>query len=186
MLLSGVGDGTPFQYSCLENPTDRGAWRAAVHGVAQSQTRLKWLSSSSSVTEKGNFNLIHTHFVCCVALNCFSCVRPTLCNPMDYRLPGSSVHGILQERILEWVPMPSSRGSSPPRDWTHFLSVSFGRWVPFYQHHLMACRIGWLRSLWFLSRGESQRQERGKVSCLVTQLVQSRTGIINQVHTLSV
>ena len=37
---------------------------------------------------------------------------PTLCNPMDYSLPGSSVHGILQARILEWVAMCSSRGSS--------------------------------------------------------------------------
>ena len=41
-----------------------------------------------------------------------------LCNPMDCSPPGSSVHGILQERILEWVAMSSSRGSSPPRDWT--------------------------------------------------------------------
>ena len=40
--------GTPLQCSCLENPRDRGAWWAAVHGVAQSQTRLKQLSSSSS------------------------------------------------------------------------------------------------------------------------------------------
>ena len=36
----------------------------------------------------------------------------TLCDPMDYSPPGSSVHGILQARILEWVAMPSSRGSS--------------------------------------------------------------------------
>ena len=35
----------------------------------------------------------------------------TLCNPMDYSPPGSSVHGILQARILEWVAVPSSRGS---------------------------------------------------------------------------
>ena len=37
---------------------------------------------------------------------------PTLCDPMDYSLPGSSVHGILQARILKWVAVPSSRGSS--------------------------------------------------------------------------
>ena len=37
---SGGGNGTPLQYSCLENPMDRGAWWAAVHGVARSQTRL--------------------------------------------------------------------------------------------------------------------------------------------------
>ena len=44
----GEGNGNPLQYSCLENPRDGGAWWAAVYGVTQSQTRLKWLSSSSS------------------------------------------------------------------------------------------------------------------------------------------
>ena len=44
----GEGYGNPLQCSCLENPRDRGAWWAAVYGVAQSQTRFKWLSSSSS------------------------------------------------------------------------------------------------------------------------------------------
>ena len=48
----------------------------------------------------------------------------TLCNPMDCSLPASSVHGILQARILEWVAMPSSRGSSWPRDQTHVSCVS--------------------------------------------------------------
>ena len=38
---NGEGNGNPLQYSCLENPVDRGAWWAAVHGVTQSQTRLK-------------------------------------------------------------------------------------------------------------------------------------------------
>ena len=45
----GEGNGNPLQYSCLENPVDRGTWWAAVHRVTQSQTRLKQLSSSSSV-----------------------------------------------------------------------------------------------------------------------------------------
>ena len=40
ILLQGEGNGTPLQYSCLENPMDRGAWWAAVHGVAKSRTRL--------------------------------------------------------------------------------------------------------------------------------------------------
>ena len=43
----GEGNGNPLQCSCLENPRERGAWWAAVYGVAQSRTRLKWLSSSS-------------------------------------------------------------------------------------------------------------------------------------------
>ena len=46
----GEGNGNPLQYSCLENPMDRGAWWAAVHWVTQSRTGLKWLSSSSSMT----------------------------------------------------------------------------------------------------------------------------------------
>ena len=44
----GEGNGNPLQCSCLENPRDGEAWWAAVYGVAQSRTRLKWLSSSSS------------------------------------------------------------------------------------------------------------------------------------------
>ena len=39
-ISSGEGNGNPLQYSCLENPTDRGAWQAAVHGVAKSWTQL--------------------------------------------------------------------------------------------------------------------------------------------------
>ena len=50
----GEGNGHPLQCSCLENPRDRGAWWAAIYGVAQSQTRLKWPSSSSSRDTKGN------------------------------------------------------------------------------------------------------------------------------------
>ena len=42
----GEGNGNPLQYSCLENPRDGGAWWAAIYRVAQSRTRLKWLSSS--------------------------------------------------------------------------------------------------------------------------------------------
>ena len=53
-------------------------------------------------------------WVCAQSLQ--SCL--TLCDPMACNLPNSSVHGILQARILEWVAMPSSRGSSPPRNWT--------------------------------------------------------------------
>ena len=45
MVRTGEGDGTPLQYSCLENPMDGGAWWAAVHGVAKSWTRLSDLLS---------------------------------------------------------------------------------------------------------------------------------------------
>ena len=49
----GEGNGNPLQCSCLENPRDGEAWWAAVYGVAQSRTRLKWLRSSSSKPYKG-------------------------------------------------------------------------------------------------------------------------------------
>ena len=54
--------------------------------------------------------------LCVCAKSLQSCL--TLCNPMDCSPPGSSVHGILQARILEWVAIPSSTGSSQLRDQT--------------------------------------------------------------------
>ena len=56
-------------------------------------------------------------------LSYFSCV-PTLCKSMDCSLPGSSVHGILQARIMEWVAMPSSKVSSQPGDQTQVSYIS--------------------------------------------------------------
>ena len=73
---------------------------AAPRHVGSSQTRDRTRVSCTGVC------------ACC----CFSQVR--LCSPMDCNLPGPSVHGILQARILEWVAIPSSRGFSPPRDGT--------------------------------------------------------------------
>ena len=71
----------------------------------------------NSVVQQSN-SVIHTHththrekLKMKAAQSCL-----TLCDPMDCRLPGSSVHGILQARILEWVVVPISRGSSLPRD----------------------------------------------------------------------
>ena len=49
---------------------------------------------------------------------------PTLCYCVDCSQPGSSVHGILQARILEWVAISFSRGSSPPRDWTQVSRIA--------------------------------------------------------------
>ena len=65
----GEGNGNPLQYSCLENPRDRGALWAAVYGVAQSRTRLKRLSSSSSsITDSAltfwSFLIIQVELLC--------------------------------------------------------------------------------------------------------------------------
>ena len=62
---------------------------------------------------------------CLVAKSCL-----TLCHPMDCSPPGYSIHGISQARILEWVAISFSKGSSWPRDWT-FISC-IGRQVPYH------------------------------------------------------
>ena len=54
-------------------------------------------------------------------LSAQSCL--TLCNSVDCNPPGSSVHGIFQARILEWIAVLSSRGSSLPRNWTHISCI---------------------------------------------------------------
>ena len=78
----------------------------------------------------------------------------TLCDPMDYSLPGSSVHGILQARILEWVAMTSSRGlpdpgiepRSPILQVDSLLSESPGKpWIFFWLENL-GIRIAWFYS----------------------------------------
>ena len=74
-------------------------------------------------------------FCVCVCWVTKSC--PTLCDPMDCSPPGSSDHGTFQARVLTWVDISSSRGSSWPRDWTHVSCIScIGRWIVYQLHHL--------------------------------------------------
>ena len=80
-----------------------------------------WIRNSSSDGEWAG--VLASSFSQCVLVT-QSC--PTLCNPVDCSPPGSSVHGILQARILEWVAIPFSRGSSQPRDWTGISCIADG------------------------------------------------------------
>ena len=74
---------------------------------------------------------LHTAPACLHAKLLQSCL--SLCDPMDHSPPGSSVHGILQARTLEWVAISSSRGSSQPRFQTHVSYVScIGRWILYH------------------------------------------------------
>ena len=71
----GEGNGNPLQCSSLENPRDRGAWWAAVYGVAQSRTQLKWRSSSSSwITEKAREFQKNIYFCFIDYAKAFDCV----------------------------------------------------------------------------------------------------------------
>ena len=102
----GGGHGNPLQYSCLENPTDRGAWWATVHGVAKSQTHLKWLSrhaqekdhhvSGSTLTEKPSVSTIwnkinNNHNSCPILLcerKCTGLTGSQRCDPQARKILG--------------------------------------------------------------------------------------------------
>ena len=115
--------GNPLQYSCLENPMDRGAWQSTVHRVTKSQTPWSYLAcrcaswgSIKYINQVKGHNVKSLQWKLGLGIWSLSCL--TLCDPMDYSLPGSSVHGIFQARVLEWIAISFSRGSSRPRDRT--------------------------------------------------------------------
>ena len=66
----------------------------------------------------------------------------TLCNPMDCSLQGSSIHGIFQARVLEWVVISFSRGSSRPRDWTQVSCIC--RWILYHWDTREAPKINYM------------------------------------------
>ena len=89
---------------------------------------ILWWGKCRCIWESVNFvSLIKMWMRMHVAQSC-----PTLCDPVDCSLPGFSVHGILQARILEWVTISFSRGSSQPRDWTQVSCIGgrcFNLWA---------------------------------------------------------
>ena len=134
ITLSGEGDGTPLQYSCLESPMDGGAWWAAVHGVAMSWT---WLSnftfSSLSCIEEGNGN----------PLQC-SCLE----SPRDGGAWWAAVFGVTQSRTR--LKRLSSSSSNHSFLWhslplisreTHSLGLPPSSWVDPSQASLLTSPI---------------------------------------------
>ena len=113
IILTVVEDGAVQNQGCCpralpryERPTGTSLQKASFHPIGR-----KFYPLLSSIL----------HVLCLVAQSC-----PTLCNSTDCGLPGSSVHGILQARILQWVAMSFSRGSSQPRDGTQVSCIAGG------------------------------------------------------------
>ena len=114
--------------SCLTlcNPVNCSRPGFSVHHYLPefAQTHVHWVSHAIAMS------LIPNNAVC---LCCVASVMSDSWDPLDYSPPGSSVHGTHQERILEWNAIPSSRGSSQPRDWTRVSYIScIGRGVLYH------------------------------------------------------
>ena len=115
------------------------------------ELRFQWWEAFwSSLVGLNSPNILHPiplPSVCAELLQ--SC--PTLCDSTDCSLPGCSVHGILQARTLEWVAMPSSRGSSQSRDRIYLSPVSgTGRQILCHWHHLGSPPLPYAYSIYLL------------------------------------
>ena len=132
--LQGVRAGAPLVARFLHCSS---AWPVTHQGSNTSlflkEACLANLPAHPSQIHKGNNRIqksVRPTVLCLVAQSCL-----TLCDPMDCSPPGSSVHGIIQARILEWVAVSSSRGPPQPRDQTHVSCVSCnGRHIFFFYH----------------------------------------------------
>ena len=104
----GEGNGNPLQYSCLENPMEGGAWKATVHGVAKSRTRLSDFTFTFQALPKNAYHIytLYTH------MSRFSCLKTTYIieNSTYYDVPndlGDSVDGRHSSNITDNHPHPS-------------------------------------------------------------------------------
>ena len=142
--VCGEGNGSPLQYSCLENPVDSGAWWAVVHGVAQSRTWLKQLSMHACIGE-GNGNPLQ-----------YFCLE----NPRDIGAWWAAISEVAQSRTrLKWLSSSSSNciwgsekeGTAGWRDtigkveWIFFFSFIFISWRLITLQYCGFCRtLTWI------------------------------------------
>ena len=117
---SGGGSENPLEYPCLENPADRGAWWAAVHGVAQSRTQLKWLSMHACFGE-GNGSQLQ-----------YSCLE----NPRDRGAWWAVIYGVAQS----WTWLKRLSSSSSCNYGGHVRKQDFHGWLVTTSLHVYMLR----------------------------------------------
>ena len=100
------GNGNPLRYSCLENPMDRGTWKATVHRVAQSQTQLKLISTHTHCSGGNYYSLwellLNSHWIlACLgeSMECGGCVFSRSSMPLDQHVIFLIHHGQTTQRI---------------------------------------------------------------------------------------
>ena len=116
----GEGNSNPLQHSCLENSIDRGAkWTTwGCKELEMTELLMHKMTQRKELKLVQNFEYFIWRHRLEKSLNIkkvkvlVAQLCPPLCDPMDCNLPGSSIHGIFQTRILEWVALPFSWGSS--------------------------------------------------------------------------
>ena len=94
----GERKGSPLQHSCLENPRDGGAWRAAIYRVAQSRTRLKWLSSRA---ETFLFSFVFFHCPPSLLQECAPSMYSLTGFLIDFSIGGKSLYNIVMVSVLQ-------------------------------------------------------------------------------------
>ena len=115
MRIHLATQGTWVRFLVREDPTSQGAGKPKCHDFWACALDLRWWFSCLVVSDS--------------------------CDLVDCSLPGSSVHGMLQARTLEWVAMSFSRGSSPPRDWSR-VSYIAGRFFTIWTARETSLKIG--------------------------------------------
>ena len=137
---SGEGNGNPLQYSCLENLMagepgglqSMGSQRVGHHWATNTIKSYRHMYELHKTLGFLKFLLRSLHNRIWIMRFLKNNLKKTIlslgcwysCNPMNCNLPGSSIHGILHARILEWVDISFSRGSSCPRNWTQVSRIA--------------------------------------------------------------
>ena len=160
----------PGRMAIFRKNTDNWCWRGyGVKGSDLVQTPWKRVWRFLKKKKKGKIELPHIQ-----SLHVSAC--PTLCDPMDCSLRGSFAHEILQARILEWVAMPFSMGSSQTRDWTSFSCIScnagrfFTHWATLgaYSFHTTQLFYSWYMYMNKNKRNNSKRYTHPNVHSSIT------------------